>query len=126
MDLSSIYSETNVELKIIGSYLQRKTPNGNYERELWLLLHIDDPLEKVKKKKYMFKMTFLQLLENTEFNRSVWQKEHSFPINFESKMISIDISEYKNTEWEIKEFRGPLKVSQQSVTIFNLFSFSII
>ena len=38
-------------------------------------------------------------------------------------MISIDISGYKNTEWEIKDFSGPLKVSQQSVTIFNLFSF---
>ena len=47
MDLSSIYSETNIELKIIGSCLQRKTPNGNYEWELWLLLHTEDPLEKV-------------------------------------------------------------------------------
>ena len=54
------------------------------------------------------------MLENTEFNRSVWQKEHSFPINFENKVITIDISGYKNTEWEIKDFRGPLKVSQQS------------
>lgn len=60
MDLSSIYSETNIELKIIGSCLQRKTPNGNYEWELWLLLHTEDPLEKVNI--YMcvcvFKMTF--------------------------------------------------------------------
>lgn len=50
MELSSIYSETNTALKIIGSYLQRKTPSGNYEWELWLLLHTEDPLEKVKNK----------------------------------------------------------------------------
>ena len=49
MELSSIYSETNTALKIIGSYLQRKTPSGNYEWELWLLLHTEDPLEKVNK-----------------------------------------------------------------------------
>ena len=63
------------------------------------------------------------MLENTGFNRSVWQNEHSFPIYFKSKMITIDISGYKNIEWEIKKFRGPLTVSQQSVIIFNIFSF---